>query len=72
MRPTTRHDSRKQLAQPALYDMADGARAIGFIGLGAMGYPMAFNLATKLPNTTLYANDVYPDHIKRLLATAPS
>ncbi|KXJ87806.1 putative alpha/beta fold family hydrolase [Microdochium bolleyi] len=31
--------------------------SIGFIGLGTMGYPMALNLATKMPKVMLYVND---------------
>lgn len=41
--------------------------AVGFIGLGAMGFPMAKNLATKLPaSTQLHVFDIVDDAMKRL------
>ncbi len=46
---------------PITYD------AIGFIGLGAMGFPMAQNLAKKLPSSTqLHVFDVANDAMERL------
>ncbi len=41
--------------------------AIGFIGLGVMGFPMAENLVKKLPlSSTLYVFDISEDLIEKL------
>jgi hypothetical protein len=41
--------------------------AVGFIGLGVMGYPMAAQLATKLPiATSLYVYDISQGPVDRL------
>ncbi|KAK6072215.1 3-hydroxyisobutyrate dehydrogenase [Seiridium cupressi] len=46
-------------------------KAVGFIGLGIMGLPMAKNLSQKLPsNTKLYVFDVVEDAMKNLEAAA--
>jgi 3-hydroxyisobutyrate dehydrogenase len=42
-------------------------RNVGFIGLGIMGFPMAANLAHKLPqNSNIYAYDISSDSLSRL------
>jgi 3-hydroxyisobutyrate dehydrogenase len=46
--------------------------SLGFIGLGAMGKPMAEQLATKLPSTTkIIVYDVIEDAIKELVEKYP-
>ena len=43
----------------------------GFIGLGAMGFPMALNLAKKVPGLkTINIYDVSADSLKRAAAAA--
>ncbi|MBU1206052.1 MAG: hypothetical protein KKH04_03850 [Proteobacteria bacterium] len=42
------------------------ARAIGFIGLGAMGKPMALNLIKK--GFSLWVYDILPEKMKPLIA----
>ncbi|KAI0121258.1 NAD binding domain of 6-phosphogluconate dehydrogenase-domain-containing protein [Xylariales sp. AK1849] len=50
-----------------------GPRAIGFIGLGTMGFPMAKNLSDKLPaGAKLYVFDVVKDAMEKLEAATPS
>jgi 3-hydroxyisobutyrate dehydrogenase len=45
---------------------------IGFIGLGAMGFPMAEQLATKLPSTTtIIVYDVVESAINELVEKYP-
>lgn len=47
-------------------------RAVGFIGLGTMGYPMAQNLARKLPETTrITVYDVNTRAIDGIVAEFP-
>lgn len=42
---------------------------IGFIGLGAMGYPMAKNVRIKMPGkATLFINDAYMPSCERFVA----
>ena len=46
--------------------------AVGFIGLGAMGKPMAINLARKLPQGShIYVHDVVASAINELLVMFP-
>ncbi|KAK5012571.1 hypothetical protein LTR16_002283 [Cryomyces antarcticus] len=47
--------------------MSDKYRSVGFVGLGAMGYPMAQQLAKKLPNSSqIYVFDVIRQSIQKL------
>ena len=40
---------------------------IGFIGLGAMGFPMAQRLITQLPTTTFHIYDADASNLQRFL-----
>lgn len=47
--------------------------AVGFIGLGTMGYPMVENLAQKLPTEAkIYVYDVSADALDRIRANFPN
>jgi 3-hydroxyisobutyrate dehydrogenase len=47
-------------------------KSVGFIGLGAMGKPMAINLAKALPSgSRMYAFDVVEAPVDELCATFP-
>ena len=46
--------------------------SIGFIGLGAMGKPMAVNLAKKLPSGShIYVHDVVASAVEELCTSFP-
>ncbi|KIX07112.1 3-hydroxyisobutyrate dehydrogenase [Rhinocladiella mackenziei CBS 650.93] len=46
---------------------------LGFVGLGAMGLPMAGHLAAKLPeNITVYVFDINPSSVERLRSEYPN
>ncbi|KAI1871228.1 uncharacterized protein JN550_004673 [Neoarthrinium moseri] len=47
-------------------------KAIGFIGLGTMGLPMAMNLVKKLPDTTLYVFDISDDAVRHVKEFDPT
>lgn len=48
-------------------EMAEELQRIGFIGLGAMGYPMVQNLVKKLPvSSKIYVFDVIDSALKRI------
>lgn len=47
-------------------------RVLGFIGLGVMGYPMAFNLLKKLEEgTTLHVYDVSEEVLSKFSNESP-
>lgn len=49
--------------------MSSSYNAIGFIGLGTMGYPMLENLIKKLhPSISIYVYDVAKDAVDRIVA----
>ncbi|KAJ9132444.1 3-hydroxyisobutyrate dehydrogenase [Pleurostoma richardsiae] len=48
--------------------MSKECKAVGFIGLGTMGLPMAVNLVKKWPDIQLYVYDVVEDAVKKLQA----
>ena len=49
--------------------MTGTTESIGFIGLGAMGYPMVQNLLKKLPSTTpIYIYDIIAEALQRIRA----
>jgi 3-hydroxyisobutyrate dehydrogenase len=53
--------------------MVDHDVGVGFIGLGAMGMPMARHLVTKLPSEThIYVFDIAQALVEQLCAEFPS
>ena len=53
--------------------MAVSYKTVGFIGLGAMGFPMVENLDKKLPSSVkIYVFDVSADAIQRITAKNPA
>ena len=52
--------------------MASLPNNVGFIGLGIMGFPMAVNLASKLPsNAKLFIYDISTEALNRLQKETP-
>lgn len=52
--------------------MASQALNVGFIGLGTMGFAMAVNLASKLPQgSKLFIYDISADAVDRFVAQHP-
>ena len=52
----------------SIYTMADLPKTIGWIGLGAMGFPMALNLVKKMDNGThFFVYDVVQGFVDRFV-----
>lgn len=52
--------------------MTSEPTAVGFVGLGTMGFPMAANLISKLPpGSKMYVYDISADSVAKFTAQHP-